>query len=426
MTFFNAQANSSDEITSYFVINGQSQSTKKLFRSFLKCSHPRSAYLYYFNFKINLLTGQKKAYKNQELRTLLSHLTLDMEPENPLVIHLFYELSYLIHGFEKFIHSYEPLALIIDYQDFSIHRELDEIFKIEKLEKDLAVARPVLKSYPRFKDYKGNFKKIYEELLSGNCYQVNLTYPFYFSFDASIRAESYLYHLWSDQSQIGAYAHATLIPQLGKMYLSNSPECLFQIKGKNPYQVFSFPIKGTMSCDDGEFKKKKRELSLSQKNESELLMIADLIRHDLTKFSGEPSRVIQKKAFLKVPGLIHQFSKIKTTTHENKSVQDLLLGLFPGGSITGAPKKRVLSIIKQIEKSPRGFYCGSTILFHSSLLAASINIRSTEWNIVSTESSGEPQGELIYHAGGGITLDSKPLEEFEEMYQKLESFLSLF
>ncbi|MFZ8934302.1 MAG: chorismate-binding protein, partial [Bacteriovoracaceae bacterium] len=90
----------------------------------------------------------------------------------------------------------------------------------------------------------------------------------------------------------------------------------------------------------------------------------------------------------------------------------------PGGSVTGAPKKRVLDILRQLESRDRGFYCGSTILLYKNAIAASINIRSAEIDLESNIMS--------YSSGGGITLLSKSSLEYKEMYKKLESFTQLF
>jgi anthranilate/para-aminobenzoate synthase component I len=90
--------------------------------------------------------------------------------------------------------------------------------------------------------------------------------------------------------------------------------------------------------------------------------------------------------------------------------------LFPGGSVTGAPKLRVMELIQQIERFQRGIYCGSTLLFFKERKLASINIRTANINL----------GERLwrYGAGGGVTLLSKAHKEFQEMEFKVSSFLT--
>ncbi|MDH5414612.1 MAG: chorismate-binding protein, partial [Flavobacteriaceae bacterium] len=85
--------------------------------------------------------------------------------------------------------------------------------------------------------------------------------------------------------------------------------------------------------------------------------------------------------------------------------------------ITGAPKKNVMRLIKQIEKKNRGFYCGSTVFCFKRAMTASINIRSAEIDFI--------QDEIKYGSGGGITLESQAEAEYDEILAKLKSFLLL-
>src|SRR5690606_20737055 len=99
---------------------------------------------------------------------------------------------------------------------------------------------------------------------------------------------------------------------------------------------------------------------------------------------------------------------------KNISFKQLISSIFPGGSITGAPKKKSIEIIEKIEKRERGFYCGSTILWGERSIKASINIRSGVFDLNTSK--------LYYQAGGGITLQSKVREEYSEMLAKVDSF----
>ena len=91
--------------------------------------------------------------------------------------------------------------------------------------------------------------------------------------------------------------------------------------------------------------------------------------------------------------------------------------IFPGGSITGAPKLRAMRLIHKLEKRPRGFYCGSTIILFKNMKSASINIRSSEIDFSPNKRT------LLYQAGGGITLLSSVDEEYKEMTYKHDSFM---
>jgi anthranilate/para-aminobenzoate synthase component I len=91
--------------------------------------------------------------------------------------------------------------------------------------------------------------------------------------------------------------------------------------------------------------------------------------------------------------------------------------LFPGGSVTGAPKKRVMQIIQEVERYSRGIYCGSTLLCVGDKKVSNINIR--------TASVSVNDRLWRYGAGGGVTLLSRPVNEFQEMESKVSSFLTL-
>jgi anthranilate/para-aminobenzoate synthase component I len=121
---------------------------------------------------------------------------------------------------------------------------------------------------------------------------------------------------------------------------------------------------------------------------------------------------------LVVPGIIHQYSLLSVDLDYKVRLGKIIKSLFPGGSITGAPKKRVKELLFSLEKRSRGFYCGSTVILHESLLAASINIRSAE--ICFTNKL------LKYSSGSGITLLSKSKDEFDELRLKEYSFMKLF
>lgn len=270
-------------------------------------------------------------------------------------------------------------------------------------------------STPRLEVYKEKFDKVYDHLMKGDCYQVNLTMPTIFRLNRKLKPKEFMRTIWHDTMKIGAYAHATYIHSLDQLYLSNSPECLFQVKGDS---LISMPIKGTVKVSsDIEREAAWDELKNSKKDQAELNMISDLIRNDLARLTQNPAFVISKRLPLHVPGLVHQFSVVESKLSKDLTLKDVVLSMFPGGSITGAPKKRVMEIIKSVESEKRGFYCGSTIFMFKDIKTASINIRSIEVDFASDE--------ILYGSGGGITLESNAEGEFEELMAKLKSFLEV-
>lgn len=377
--------------------------------SFLCCKNPIRAVVFYKDFQINLLTGKRKDIGIEELISYLSEIEISREFIHPLVIHLNYELGFHFNDLDDFIPTHEPLAFLIQYENAEFKRR--EVL----LKKDQDVLLD-LKNLPSFEEYKSKFDSIYEKLLLGECYQVNLTYKFYFQFKKNFKFKDFYSKLWKDKNKIAAFAHGTYIRNMDYALVSNSPESLFMMN--EDHVIKSTPIKGTLSLKKNEeIEKKWKELKSSKKNESELFMITDLLRNDLTKIALTPSKVEKLKAPLVVPGLIHQYSVISTRLSKDISLFKILNSLFPGGSITGAPKKNVMKIIKILEKNSREAYCGSTLLCYKNSKSASINIRTSEINFETRE--------LSYGAGGGITLNSKASEEYEEMLLKMKSFIDL-
>lgn len=373
----------------------------------LHCYGANIAFIQYKSFRINLLTGEKINLSADYFLNELAKIKTHTSYSRPIVCHLFFEFGYIVNNLESKVDDNKILAIFIEYNNYE-EQEItgcsdDEIFfdLLESISK---------------KEYKKRFNKVYENLLSGNCYQLNLTQLFHFKLKQKNSPDSFTEKLWSSKSKIGAYAHATYIEPLERMYLSNSPECLYQVSGD---KIRTMPIKGTLKRDD-ETKDKVawEELDNSTKNESELNMITDLMRNDLTRIQKIPAKVLHKKFPLVVPGLIHQFSVIESSLKNKTNVKNIIGALFPGGSITGAPKKNVLKLIREIENVDRGFYCGSTLFIFRKINTASINIRSAEIDFV--------QGELKYGAGGGITLLSQVNDEYKESIEKLKSFLFIF
>src|SRR5690606_31479595 len=100
---------------------------------------------------------------------------------------------------------------------------------------------------PTWDEYRKAYDQVQRELLAGNCYQVNLTAPFYLKWMEDHRPSDFIRHLWSEPKRIGAYAHATWLSTMGKLLLSNSPECLVQrCVSERGVELYSMPIKGTV------------------------------------------------------------------------------------------------------------------------------------------------------------------------------------
>lgn len=368
----------------------------------LELDRPLKAYIYYRHTRMNLLTGFPESYEITQFQRKLEDLTLQESVKHPTVYHFYYQYGLLDKDLDYLIDNDQPFVVEIEYQRSSKKAprkpKLSEL-PLQTLER------------PSWSEYKEAFGKVQEQLLDGNCYQVNLTYPFDFMTEEVLDPRD-IADFFFAQKNLGAYAHSTFMGD--EMILSNSPECLFQYKDN---QVFTMPIKGTLKSEGKDIKALWKQMLSSKKEEGELLMITDLLKNDLNRLDRPAAEVIKLRAPLRVPGLLHQYSLLSLDLRRPVSIAKTMDALFPGGSITGAPKKRVLEIIGDVERYKRGIYCGSTLLMYGKKKVASINIRTANINL--------EERIWRYGAGGGVTLLSKPVEEFTEMELKVSSFLKI-
>lgn len=203
--------------------------------------------------------------------------------------------------------------------------------------------------------------------------------------------------------------YAAYLSMDGFEFISTSPE---QFLKKEGMDLVTRPIKGTRprSGDRILDAKAEQDLRASVKDRAELLMIVDLERNDLgrvAEFGSVRVEGLYQLEFYK--SVIHQTAQVKARLATGNDVYDALTALFPGGSITGAPKVRAMQIIEELEPTRRGAYCGSVgyIGFDG----------DAEFNIA-IRSLHLKNGWLDYQVGGGIVWDSEPQSEYEETLDK--------
>ena len=251
----------------------------------------------------------------------------------------------------------------------------------------------------KFSYYKKNIEKIKSKLNSGDVYQVNYTYP------KKFKTQDDINNIYFSLRNIAKPQYGWFIDLDYLQILSFSPERLFKVK--NGY-IFSNPIKGTMprSKDIKLDNKYKNQLKKSAKDQAENLMITDLIRNDLGKIckygSIEVNELFKVVSFETVH---HMVSKISGKLKLNINELDVIKALFPGGSITGAPKESAMKIIDKLENYSRELYTGSIGYVESDgTMDFNIAIRT----IINNNDC------LKYSVGGGIVWDSIAENEWEE------------
>ena len=256
---------------------------------------------------------------------------------------------------------------------------------------------------PNIKYYNQIIAKIKNYLKSGEVYQINYTQPI--SLDVIGKEfDLYLSLLKTANPSYSAYLNLN-----SKTYLSMSPENFFT---KINNKISSYPIKGTRmrSNIDSEDVDLKIELMNSEKDKAEHLMIVDLIRNDLGKICQYGSIKVNDLFHVKSFNTVHHMvSDINGTLKDNISETNIFEALFPGGSITGAPKQRAIEIIDQIENYSRGIYTGAMgIISNNGDMIFNIAIRTLTLENQKAE----------YPVGGGVVWDSTAKGEREEAIQK--------
>lgn len=260
--------------------------------------------------------------------------------------------------------------------------------------------------------YQEKFTKIQQYLLSGDCYQINLTQRFSSHYQGE---EFQAYKVLRNANQAPFSAFICLADY---RILSISPERFLQV---NQNKVQSKPIKGTKprSLDSAQDNELAKALQHSEKDKAENLMIVDLLRNDISKVCLPGSvKVPTLFAVESFPAVHHLVSTVVGELENQFDATDLLRGSFPGGSITGAPKISAMEIIDELEPQRRSIYCGSIgYISACGNMDTSITIRTLICD------KTREQNTIHCWAGGGIVADSNVDAEYQETYDKVNKIL---
>lgn len=259
--------------------------------------------------------------------------------------------------------------------------------------------------------YVEKYTKIKKYITEGDIYQINLTHRLQGTTKKNAR------QLFLDIVKKNNADHSAYIEGPDFEILSASPERFIKIAADRTIETF--PIKGTRprGKTPEEDERLKKELLDSPKEAAELHMITDLLRNDLGKISEIGSvKVVGSRMVRPYATVWHTYSHIVGKVLKHLASVDALLSIFPGGSITGCPKKRAMEIIDEIEPTMRGVYTGCIgYIDPDDSLDFNIAIRT----LIKKE-------EKVYlQVGGGIVYDSNEKDEYQETFDKAKSFLGV-
>jgi para-aminobenzoate synthetase component 1 len=305
------------------------------------------------------------------------------------------------YGSEK-----EPFLFIIDFA-----MKNPEIHKLNSVPAGIKFQMPFISNYKQekgeiqkvglvkypvsFDSYSDAFNTVHRNISLGNTYLLNLTFPSFIEttfsleeiFRLSVSKYKLLYH---------------------NKFIVFSPESFITI---NDGVIRSFPMKGTI---DASLPDAENIILNDCKETAEHNTIVDLIRNDLSIFADgvDVPRYRFVDRIKTENGMLLQISseiRGKLGPDYERHLGDIITGMLPAGSVTGAPKKLTLEIIRECEKYDRGWYTGVFGVFDGQNLDSAIMIRYIE----------KESDRLIYKSGGGITYMSDPVKEYMELISKI-------
>ncbi len=253
------------------------------------------------------------------------------------------------------------------------------------------------------KDYRAMVARAREYIAAGDIYQANLSCRFQGAFAGSAAA------LYERLRRINPSPFAALLRTPEVEIVSSSPERLVSLRGG---VAETRPIAGTRprGSDAGEDLRLARELLAHPKERAEHIMLLDLERNDLGKVCRTGTVEVDELMVLeRYSHVTHIVSNVRGELQEGTGPFALLRAVFPGGTITGVPKKRCMEIIDELEPVGRGIYTGS---------AGYIGVNGEmDFNILirTFQTCGDT---LCYQVGAGIVADSEPGREWEECLAK--------
>lgn len=258
--------------------------------------------------------------------------------------------------------------------------------------------------------YLKTIEQLKKHILRGDCYEINFCQEFYATNVTINPLETY-----QKLAEISPNPFSCFYKLEDKFLLCASPERYIKKQGT---EIISQPIKGTFkrNVHNPEIDiANKNALQNSSKDKAENVMVVDLVRNDFSKICAEASvKVDELFAVYTFPQVYQMISTISGTVAPHTNFADVLAATFPMGSMTGAPKQKVMELTEQYEQTKRGIYSGCV-----GYIAPN---KDFDFNVVIRSITYNAQNQyLSYQVGGGITYNSHAESEYEECLLKAEA-----
>lgn len=319
------------------------------------------------------------------------------------------------------LHFFVPeVVLELNDTEVFIHTDgdaklvFDEILKCPATITESAKSPVVVQNRITEENYIDIIEKLRQHILRGDCYELNFCQEF-FAVDTVIDP----LYIYNRLTELSPNPFSAFYKLNSRYCLSASPERYLKKEGN---KIFSQPIKGTSKRNvenAAEDEKAKNYLIESGKEKSENVMVVDLVRNDLSRICKPGSvKVDELFAVYSFPQVHQMISKVSGMLEEGVDWIDCVHATFPMGSMTGAPKKKVMELIEQYEQTKRGLFSGAIgYVKPGGDCDFNVVIRSILYNA--------SEKYLSFQTGGGITYNSNPILEYDESLLKASAMMKV-
>lgn len=258
-------------------------------------------------------------------------------------------------------------------------------------------------------DYRERFNRVIDYIRAGDIYQANLTFPLKGHYAGEALS---LYGALRARQVPRHGALVALVPD--ETLVSHSPELFFEIEAG---RIRARPMKGTAprGTSPDEDIAQAAHLATNEKDRAENLMIVDLLRNDLGRLARMGSVTVTDLFTIEPYATLFQMtSGIEAALTPGLTLARLFAALFPCGSVTGAPKIRAMQIIRELEETSRGAYCGA--------IGHITPEGDARFNVAIRTAILDARGGLTLNVGSGVVYDSIADAEYEECWLKARFF----